>query len=155
MEPNHPNERLVNINFINCKFANNDSSGFAVSPGKLTSSSIPISIIVKDCEFSNNMRSPNGIAAKAEIFLGQGLHNNPVKGEVRFERIRFNGSKYRIFKGKKAADSFKVIFKDCSAYNVVSTGGGRPVIELEALSQETTTGGYVFDNFRLKWIRSH
>lgn len=153
LEPNEPDERLVNINFDDCKFADNDSHGFLLSPGHLTASSRSISVTLKDCEFSNNMRSPSSGVSKAEILLGQGVHNNPVQGEVRFERVKFNGSKYSIFKSKKSAEAYDVIFKDCSAFNVASNGSNA-VIYLEALSAENTLGGFTFDNFYIEYKKN-
>ncbi|WP_149277102.1 PKD domain-containing protein [Pareuzebyella sediminis] len=150
LEPNQPNERLVNINFINCKFLGNDSSGFKIAPGNLTSSSKPISVTVKDSEFRNNVVAPVDGVFKTELIVGQGTHSNPVKGNVHFERLTFNGSKHRIFKSKKSADAYHVIFKDCSAYNV-GTSGGRSIMELEALSGENTLGGFTFENFYIEY----
>ncbi|MGJ8685710.1 MAG: PKD domain-containing protein, partial [Nonlabens sp.] len=150
LEPNDPSERLININFNNCKFSNNDSFGFALSVNKLTSSSKPISVKVSNSVFSNNMKSPSSGVSDAELFIHQGDHNNPVKGTATFTNIKFNGSKHRIIKAKKAADAFKVIFQDCSAYNVSSSGSDY-VIELEALGADTTTGNYEFNNFYLEY----
>ncbi len=151
LEPNNAEERLVNINFSNCKFSNNNSSGFVVGPGKLNSSSIPISIRVIDSEFSNNTVSPeNSRAIRTEMLLGQGIHDDPVKGSVQFERITFRGSKYRIVYGKTAADSYTVSFKDSKAYNVANSGTGS-VIELQYSSVENTLGGFQFGDFYLEY----
>ena len=96
------------------------------------------------------MRSPSSGVSKTEISLGQGTHANPVNGEVRFERIRFNGSRYRIFKSKKSAEAYDVIFKNCKASNVASREA-IPIIELEALSAENTLGGFDFGDFNLQY----
>lgn len=153
LEPNNSSERLENINFNNCKFLSNDSFGFAIAVLKLNSSSRPISVKVSDCSFSNNSNSPESGVTKAELFIHQGDHSNPVKGNVTFNNVKFNGSKYRAIKAKKAADAFKVVFNNCSAYNVVSSGSD-PVIELEALSADTTTGNFEFNNFYIEYTKN-
>ncbi|MBT9189036.1 PKD domain-containing protein [Zobellia russellii] len=151
LEPDTSNQLLVNINFINCKFSNNDSFGFLISTGKLNASSTPISVNLKNCEFDNNNKAPSNGVYKTELYIVQGLHNNPVKGEVNLENVTFKNSKYRIIKANKAADAFSVNFTDCSAYNVITSGGNRPAIELEALSRENSTGGFSFKNFYLEY----
>ncbi|MBU2945666.1 PKD domain-containing protein [Zobellia uliginosa] len=148
LEPNDASERLVNINFSNCKFSNNDSHGFLISVGKLTSSSTPISVNLSSCTFSNNTKSSSSGVSDAELMILQGDHSNPVKGTATFTNLKFNGSKSRIIKAKKAADAFKVIFKDCSAYNISSSNY---IIELEALGADTTTGNFEFNNFYLEY----
>jgi len=153
LEPNYSNERLVNINFTNCKFAGNDSNGFLLATTKLNSSSIPISVKISDSEFSYNTKSPSSGQIRTEIRLSQGATSNPVKGEIRFERINFNGSNRRILFSKKSDDAYKVVFKDCIAKNV-SNQGINPVIGLEALSTVTTLGGFTFDNFRIEYTKN-
>ncbi|MBT2163195.1 PKD domain-containing protein [Zobellia barbeyronii] len=153
LEPNDASDRLVNINFNNCMFSDNDSHGFLLSVGKLTSSSIPISVNVTDCTFENNMQSPSNGITTAELNLGQGQHNNPVQGTATFKRLQFNSSKYRVIKAKKSANAYKVIFQDCKAYNV-STSSSDPAIELEAFSGETTTGNFEFNNFYLEYSKN-
>jgi len=148
LEPNYANDRLVNINFNNCTFSGNDSAGFQVGTNWLTSSSIPISVVVRDCEFSYNSKSPNGKAG-TEIILSQGSHGNPVKGNVLFDRNTFNGSNTSILFSKKSAAAYDVEFKDCDAYNVAKNSSA--VINLEASSISNTLGGYKFTNFFMKY----
>lgn len=153
MEPNNSDELLVNINFSNCKFSDNDSFGLLISPGQLNSSSTPISINIKDSEFSNNVKAPFDRVSKTEISLGQGIHSNPVRGNVHFEGISFNGSRYRVLKSKKSADAFDVVFKNCKAVKVARSGA-IPIIELEALGVENTLGGFDFGNFYMEYSTS-
>ncbi|MDO6807529.1 PKD domain-containing protein [Zobellia galactanivorans] len=153
LEPDYPYERLVNINFSNCQFSGNDSSGFHLATLKMNSSSTPISVKVTDSEFSHNMKSPSEGVTGTEIYLSQGATNNPVKGEIRFERIQFNGSTDRIIFSRKAHDSFKVVFKDCIAKNI-GTNESRGLIELQASSTETSLGGFVFENFRMEYNKN-
>tara|TARA_B100000949_G_C14288169_1_gene455509 strand:- start:4605 stop:7619 length:3015 start_codon:yes stop_codon:yes gene_type:complete len=150
LEPNASDERLVNINFSNCVFTRNDSMGFLLSTGKLNSSSTPISVSVKDSEFSYNSDAAASGIVNSEIILSQGQITNPVRGDVKFERIYFNGSNNRILMYRNASDAYDVQFKDCTAKNVARREN-RGVIELQALSIENSIGGISFDNFRLEY----
>lgn len=150
LEPNNSSDRLVNINFTNCKFSNNDSMGFYLSTGKLNGSSTPVSVKVSNSEFSYNAKSPEGRTPKTGILLSQGATSNPVRGEIVFEKVLFNGSNHRIIFSKNSAESYRAIFKDCVARNV-GRSGKSPLIELEALSTVNTVGGFVFDNFSLEY----
>ena len=149
LEPNNPNERLVNINFTNCKFTSNNSNGIQVAVQNLNSSSRPIGLKVIDSEFSFNSTSNSNPKPKAEINLGGGNHGNQVSGEVRFERVTFNGSNRPVLFSKKPADAYNVVFKDCTARNV-GKNGSIPII-IEAHSSSNTVGGFVFDNFHLEY----
>jgi len=150
LEPNRPEERLVNINFSNCTFKNNDSHGFVIGTNKLTSASLPISVVVKDCNFNNNAVSPPSGAVKAELLLSQGIHNDPVKGSVVFERLNFTNSNHNILFSKLGAASYTASFKDCVATNVGNSSPGG-LIELQASSVENSLGGFEFDNFYLEY----
>ncbi|MEX0291107.1 MAG: PKD domain-containing protein [Flavobacteriaceae bacterium] len=149
LEPNYQSDRLVNINFNNCKFTGNDSAGFQVGTGRLTSSSIPISVQVRDCIFNHNSKSPNGKAG-TEIILSEGSDGNPVRGDVLFERNTFNGSNTSVLFSKKSAEAFDVEFRNCDAYNVAKNGIGA-VINLEASSNSNTLGGFTFSNFHMEY----
>jgi PKD repeat protein len=152
LEPNNSSERLVNINFINCKFSDNDNMGFFVSTGKMTSSSTPISVKVSGCEFSYNAKSPNKGRPRASIHLSHGIISNPVKGEVVFERAFFNGSDHRVLFSRKSANAYRAVFRDCTAKGVAKRGESA-VISLEMLSTASTLGGFVFDNFTIEYDR--
>jgi hypothetical protein len=150
LEPNDSRDRLVNINFSNCTFADNDSSGFVLGTRSLTSSSTPISVTVKNSTFSSNDRSPSSSRPRTQLQLSQGSHADPVKGEIRFEGVEFNGGNNKAIFTKLSAKSYDVVFKNCSAKNV-SKGGTQPVIELQSLSIAKTMGGFTFDNFHLEY----
>ncbi|WKX76456.1 PKD domain-containing protein [Zobellia laminariae] len=153
LEPDEDFERLTNINFSNCTFSGNDSYGFQLSTIKLDSGSLPISITVKDSEFQNNGASPESGVSTTEIYIGGGQKPNPVNGEIRFERIKFNGSRGRIIFSRKSANGYKAIFKDCEARNVVSSHSDSP-IGLQAESTNNTLGNFVFDNFYIEYSKN-
>ena len=150
LEPNDQRDRLVNINFSNCTFADNDSSGFVLGTRSLTSSSTPISITVKNSEFRSNDLSPDSSRPRTQLQLSQGNTVDPVRGEILFENVQFNNSKNKIIFSKLSAKSYMVNFKDCVAKRV-STNGRDPVIILESLSAAQTMGGFTFDNFHMEY----
>ena len=153
LEADHPVERLVNINFINCKFSDNQSAGVHFTAFQMNSSSQPISIKFLDCEFSNNAIAPPAKFLSTEVEIGGGSGTDLVGGEIRFERILFNGSRGRIVFTKKSANGFKAVFKDCQARNVVSATAASP-IGLEANQSRNTLGGIEFDNFHIQYDRN-
>ncbi|MDT7830204.1 right-handed parallel beta-helix repeat-containing protein [Pricia sp. S334] len=150
LEADSPGERLVNINFTNCKFSGNNSAGIHFSTARMDSGTRPVSINIVDCEFSNNAVSPFRAVPATEIYIGGGKGPNAVGGEIRFERNHFNGSPGRILFTRKAANGFKVIFKDCLARNVVSSTTAAP-ISLEANGDRNTVGGISFSNFYIEY----
>ncbi len=153
LEPNKASDRLVNINFINCKFIGNDAAGFTIGTLKMTSASTPISVVVKNSSFSNNAVSPPSGKPSTEININQGLDSNPVKGSVLFDNITFNGSSKRLFFSRKSDKAFHVTFRNCTANNVI-TSGQHPPIELEARTSTSSLGGFTFDNFYIQYTKN-
>jgi len=148
LEPDSALDRLVNINFINCEFKNNNSNGFHVSLHKMNSSSIPISVTVKDSEFAYNSVSSSNPKPKAEIYLDPGNTSSNIGGQVLFERVTISGSNRMGIFIKKSADTYRAIFRDCIAKNVAKNG--TVPIAMEA-GTGTTLGGVEFDNFYLEY----
>ena len=120
LESDSSNERLVNINFVNCKFSGNNSAGVHFSTNKMNGGSRPVSIKIVDCEFSNNAVSPPRGFPASEVSSAVASGTNVVGGEIRFERNTFNGSRGRIVFSRKSGNGFRAVFKDCEARNVVS-----------------------------------
>ncbi|MEO9891003.1 PKD domain-containing protein [Aurantibacter sp.] len=152
LEPNTNNEELVNINFNGCKFSSNDSAGFQISPHKLNGSSPSMSVKVSNSSFSYNSKSTNG-KPNTEIYLNPGDQTNPVQGTVTFENVKFNGSQHRVLFSKKRSNEYKVVFRNCSAYDVIKSGGNAP-IELQRQSGSNTVGNYEFSNFYLEYNKN-
>ena len=153
LEPNQASDRLVNINFINCKFTANDAAGFTLGMINMNSSSTPISVVVRNSTFSNNAVSPPSGKPSTEININQGLSANPVKGSVLFENITFNGSTKRLVFSRKSDKAFHVTFRNCTANNVI-TSGQHPPIELEARTTTSSLGGFTFDNFYIQYNKN-
>ncbi|SDE76891.1 PKD repeat-containing protein [Pricia antarctica] len=152
LESDTANEKLVNINFTNCKFADNESAGIHFSTNKMNGGSRSVSIKVVDSEFSNNAISPPSGFLPTEVEVGGGSGTNVVGGEIRFERVKFNGSRGGIVFTRKSANGFKAVFKDCEARNVVTSNAVSP-IRMEAHIDRNTLGGIEFDNFYIQYNR--
>ncbi|MDT7830214.1 PKD domain-containing protein [Pricia sp. S334] len=153
LESDRSSQRLVNINFENCKFSGNNNAGVHFSTTRMNGSSRAVSVKVVDSEFSNNGVSPSSSVMATEIYVGGGKGNYVVGGEIRFERNSFNGSRGRIVFTRKSGDGFKAVFKDCEATNVVGSTSGSP-IRIEGSSDRNTAGGMVFDNFHIQYNRN-
>lgn len=151
LEPNHPEERLVNINFENCQFTNNDHAGIAFALHNMDDTSEPISVTFTDCFLRNNATVENDYI-DSEIVLGSN-RNSPVKGSVLFERLTIDGSEWGMFYSRKGSESYHVTFKDCIAKNICKAGTFSPIVlEPASYSQPTASlGGFTFDNVYLEY----
>ena len=148
IEPDFASDKVVNVNFINCKFKDNRSNGFHLAPQNLNSGSTPISVTIKNSEFSNNSLSTSNPKPKTEVLL-QGA-DNLINGTVTFDNVTFNGSKHSILFSNKSANSYQVIFKNCQAYNVGTNGNLAP-FGIEASNPNSFVGGFTFDNFYVEY----
>ena len=153
LEPNKPNQRLVNINFIGCQFRNNNFAGFKIAPFLMNSGSIPISVKVVNSKFSYNSKSTNHTKPRAEIFLGASDSFGQVKGTVLFDRVTFEGTHSHIIKSQKPTDAYSVEFRDCVGTNLVKDVNVSPIF-LEGKAVADNLGGFIFNNFYLQYSRN-
>lgn len=151
IEPNSKEDRIQNIQFIDCIFNNNDHAGILVSLRKLEKESAPISIGFKNCVLQNNHSKTNKYVA-AEIVFGAN-RSSPVKGSLVFENCIIENSKWGLFHSRKTNDAFTVTFKNCIARNIC-TEKISAVISLEVPNYKVdkgALGGYIFDNLVLEY----
>jgi Secretion system C-terminal sorting domain/Right handed beta helix region len=153
VEPYQITQRIVNLNIENCSFTNNGWSGIALALFEMNNTSLPVSIKVKDCYFKNNNR-PGNTYAHSEIQVSAD-DNNPVQGNVEFERCFIDGSQYAAFYSRKIANAYLVKFKDCVFQNVSQLQQlyNEPIF-LEVPDYDNPSqklGGYVFDNVLLTY----
>jgi hypothetical protein len=73
LEPNFHTDKLSNIKISNLKTSNNAGFGIIVSPGQLTSESVPVDIIIENHHSTGDRVSQGFIAAKP----------NSVRGRIR------------------------------------------------------------------------
>jgi hypothetical protein len=117
VEPFETYQRIVNLEFRNCKFFENNWSGLAIALVYMDSTSLPVSIEVNDCLFKDN-GSEGHPYGNAEIYANT-EYKSPVKGKVNFNRCVIDGSNYSAFYTRKTDASYAVKFKDC-IFNHVS-----------------------------------
>lgn len=148
VEPYQTTQRIVNLNIENCRFENNGWSGIALALFELDSTSVPVSISIKDCVFKNNCQ-PSNSYAHCEIFISADK-SIPVQGSVLFERCLIEESQYGAFYTRKTADAFHVTFKDCVFQNVsqLPIQYNEPIfLEVPDYSNPSSyLGGLNFDN---------
>ncbi|UZO80233.1 T9SS type A sorting domain-containing protein [Aquimarina sp. ERC-38] len=148
IEPNYNFERIVNVNFEDCRFMDNNHSGIKIAVVNLDGSSEPISVNFKDCYLYNN-HSPSNKYAATEIHLGTSKDKSyPVKGEVMFERLMIENSNWGALYSRKPSNSYFVTFKDCVFKDICKNGDKSPIY-LEVQDYSNTSpflGGYKFEN---------
>lgn len=116
VEPYQINQRIINLQFEKCSFEGNGWAGLALALFELNSTSLPVSISVKDCYFKNNSL-PTNTYAHCEIFVSADK-DIPVQGSVLFERCFIDGSQYSAFYTRKTSEAYSVKFKDCVFQNI-------------------------------------
>ena len=153
IEPYFSYHRILNLNIENCAFTNNGFSGIAVALLYMDATSLPVSIIIKDCFFKNNCR-PGNTYSKSEIYTNVNFLS-PVQGNVLFERCFIEQSNYGAYYSRKTANAYLVTFKDCVFQNVskLQIPYNEPIF-LEVPDYDIASpnlGGYVFDNVLLTY----
>lgn len=154
LEPEAFGQELTNINFENCKIHHNDGTGFSLGTRHLKSTSPPISVNVKNSNFSMNVIAPNEGRVETEILANSGQYGNPVKGLATFSNITFNGTKARLFLTKKPDYAFKVVFNNCTATNVTQNISVSPIDLQSAPAVNNNLGGIEFNNFYIQYSKS-
>ncbi|HMB61472.1 MAG TPA: right-handed parallel beta-helix repeat-containing protein [Eudoraea sp.] len=151
IEPDHPDNQIVDIRINHCTFRDNYGTGIKLALAQLNSDSNPISVLVENCVITNNHSEDNPKSA-AELLIHSNSYS-PVKGEVVFRKCVIENSKWGVFYSRKRADSFSVTFIDCSAKNICSAGTWPPFfLEVPDYYKKTgEVGGFFFKNFYLSY----
>lgn len=151
LEPDDPFDRMVNINFENCRFVNNNHAGIVLGLNKLNSESIPVSVSFKSCYLSMNHKVENNYVP-AEIVVGAAA-KNPVKGKVLFEDLVIYESNWGIVYSRKTSKAYDVVFKNCVA-KAICKNGTMPPIYFEVPDYYASSGplgGFYFDNLKISY----
>ncbi len=149
LEPNVLEERIVNVNFKNCVFKNNFFAGITLSLGKLTSKSMPVSIVFENCLITNNFSIEN-TRIPAEIVI-RSNKVDPVKGKVLFKKCTIENSQWSMLYTRKNEAGFHVDFKNCIARDVCNNSSCNEVIYMEVphYTENANFGGYNFENLKM------
>jgi hypothetical protein len=153
VEPDVVQDRIIDLRFENCAFKNNGWAGVALALFNLRRTSQPVSITLTDCYFQNNSR-PENTYAHNEIHLSAD-NNDPVQGQVLFERCFIDSSRYAALYTRKTASAYGVKFKDC-VFNQVSRlqiEYNEPIfLEVPSYDQPSAhLGGLTFDNVAISY----
>jgi hypothetical protein len=151
IEPNTAADRIVNVQFKNCSFMDNNHFGILIALGKLEATSLPVSISFANCYLSNNHIITNTYPA-AEININANKES-PVKGRVGFEECLVENSEWGMLFSRKRSDAFDVIFRNCAAINICKS------LDYSTLGFEvpdyrtiySSLGGFTFDNLYLAY----
>lgn len=111
VEPYESYQRVVNLNFEHCVFTRNNWVGLCLALSFLDSTSIPVSIRISDCFFSQNSR-PGHPYSTAELFVSADKAL-PVQGDVLFDRCMIDSSQWTVLYTRKTADAYALTFRDC------------------------------------------
>jgi hypothetical protein len=151
LEPDDPKDRMININFENCRFINNNHAGIVLGLNKLNSESLPVSISFKNCYLSMNHKPENAYVS-AEIVFGAAI-KDPVKGSVEFENLLIDGSDWGVFYSRKTSRAYKVTFTNCRAIDICKKETMPPVyLEVpDYFSSSGPLGGFYFNDFKISY----
>jgi len=148
IEPNHPDDRLVNVNFTNCTFRNNYHAGILISVGRLTAQSTPVSINFDHCYLTQNHDEANP-QPSSEIVISANK-KSPVGGTVNFRKCMIENSKWGFLYSRKRSDAFHVTFSECAAIAICKNNTGP--IYLEVPDYKTNygpLGGFTFEKMHI------
>ena len=112
VEPDGPNEYIINCTFRNCLSTGNAGSGYEIYlPGLCASKSRPVSLVFENCRTVGNR---TGLLVSG----GTGKESDFATGALEFRNCRFDGAKdLGISVGSKPANAFDLTFKNCSVSN--------------------------------------
>lgn len=108
IEPNDSFNRIVNVNFSNCRFLNNNGNGVKFALANLDSSSIPVTVFFSECYITDNGDTSNPSATSEIRFTAK--KTGAVKGKILFERCLVENSKWTAVFCRKTWDSYSVTF---------------------------------------------
>jgi hypothetical protein len=154
IEPFETYQRIVNLTIDHCVFTKNDWAGLAVALVYLDSTSLPVSIKIQDCLFSQNSRSGHPYGP-CELHVGADK-TKPVQGSVLFERCVVDSSQWTVMYSRKTNAAFGLKFKDC-VFKDVSLSQNTPYNEpifMEVPDYDNpsaTLGGIDFDHVLLTY----
>ncbi|UNY98387.1 right-handed parallel beta-helix repeat-containing protein [Zhouia spongiae] len=149
LEPNSEYDRLVNIDFEQCTFSNNNNAGVNISLHNLTAYSEPVSISFRNCVLLENNVNNSGLASEIIISANK---LNPVSGKVIFKDCFFKDSNYGFLYSRKRSDAFEVVFDNCAAVNICRGGTMPPVgLEVTDYKNNSSLGGFTFKGIYLEY----
>lgn len=149
-EPNESFDRIVNNVVSNSRLHNNGHTGVVLALGNLLSTSIPVSVTVKNIYLSMNHDISNPYIS-TEISMGAN-HDSPVGGSVLFENITLDGSQWGLLHSRKPAGAYDVTFRNVLVKNALQAGTHRSIgLETPSYEDPSNLGGFHFENVYLQY----
>ncbi|MCS6917711.1 MAG: right-handed parallel beta-helix repeat-containing protein, partial [Chitinophagales bacterium] len=153
IEPYQTTQQITNLFVENCRLENNGWAGIAVNLFELDSTSLPVSIVIRNCVFRNNA-SPANAYVQCEIYASDN-YKSPVKGSVLIDRCYIEESNYGAFYSRKVASSYSLTFRNCVFQNVskLQIPYNKPIfLEVANYYQPSPElGGIHFDNVTIQY----
>jgi len=139
-EPNHPEERLVNVVMRNCLTENNASTGYFFYLRSLNAESEPVSIRLEDCRSVGDGAMGTGVVTFETLAGG-------VRGTIEFVNCVFEGSRNAGISVSKPAERGLVRFENCQVIDcAIEMLGISPIMLSSRMGADAAVGGVEFDD---------
>ncbi|NCO38611.1 MAG: hypothetical protein COZ06_24685 [Armatimonadetes bacterium CG_4_10_14_3_um_filter_66_18] len=138
-EPNHPEERLVNVTMRNCVSENNGSWGYVLYLPPLSAATEPVSLRFENCKAIGNTGGSFGLVTDNTV-------DEAVKGTMEVVNCQFEGSKGPgILVTNNPPTGIRTRFENCtvSECNTGSPAAG-PIVLGNRAGADQDTGGVEF-----------
>ncbi len=149
-EPESAQDRLNNITVTNCTFRDNYGPGVMLAVNKLNGSTRPIDITFRNIKVSNNsINNPRLYPTEIDLGTSSKYITNPVKGNITFDGLSVENSRWSAIWTKKTLESYHVKIKNAVIKNV-SKGSSLAAIHIGLLGYgnkaNANMGGFTFEN---------
>jgi hypothetical protein len=138
-EPNHPEERLVNVTMRNCVAENNASWGYVLYLPPLSAATVPVSLRFENCRATGNGGGSFGLVTDNTV-------DEAVKGTMEVINCQFEGSKGPgIMVTNNPPSGIRTRFESCTV-SECSTGSpaSAPLVLGNRQDADQDTGGVEF-----------
>ncbi len=144
-EPNHPEERLVNVVMRNCLAENNNGAGYVLYLRPMAAHSEPLSVRFENCRAINN----RGIGAGV---INNNLPDHAVTGSVVFADCVLEGNgRGGISVSDNPPSGLEVRFENVTLINPAPEAPALSPIQLSSRTDaDQPIGGVAFDNVRIE-----
>ncbi len=146
-EPNHPEERLVNVVMRDCLSESNNSYGYVLAISPMNATSEPISMRFENCRSVND-------AGQGFCYAAGGTIETAVGGLAEFVGCSVEGSGGAGLAVTKPAEQGFARFVDCSLINA-GQNDIAPIVFRSGRDTDDAAGGAEFVNVRVQDARLH
>lgn len=143
-EPNHPNERLVNVVMRNCTTENNSGAGYVLYLRPMAAHSEPLSVRFENCRSINDRGMGAGV-------INNNIADRAVKGVVEFvDCVLVNNSRAGIVVGDNPSSGLAIRFENVRVTHAAVDAPAMAPIQLNSRADaDQPVGGVSFVNVRV------